>query len=288
MASRAPGLAVLLVLGVAIPRVAAQEGSVWTPGAVRAHERANVDYGRWVRARHDLDRTPTQNACFDHIANRAGALTRMLEDRAELGRIPAWSVADTDRQLDDLEEEAVERCTLTNVVDAVTVVEVWRDPFMQRMPRDRALLRVGGRFEMVPRVQRGGYALTPAFGVLAALGGFVSPWLRVEGTVAFGWQPSYGPHGSVGARVLITAPWSLFRLGAGLAASVVLATDRLGNIEFGWLGLQIELPLELAWEISESLGITLTGGPIYTQAGQVRVDARALGFTAGLVAELVL
>lgn len=141
---------------------------------------------------------------------------------------------------------------------------------------------------MVPRVRRGGYALIPTFGARAALGGFVLPWLRVEATATLGWQPIYGPHGSVGARLLVTAPWSLFRIAMGLAASVVLAADRVGNIEFGWLGVQIELPLEVAWEISESFGLTLTGGPIYTQAGQVQVDARAIGFSAGIVAEVVL
>ena len=121
-----------------------------------------------------------------------------------------------------------------------------------------------------------------------ALGVFVLPWLRVDGTASFSGLPDYGTYGSLGARAIATAPWSLFRLGVGIAASVVLAEDRFIGIAFGWLGVEVEVPLEIAWEITESFGLTLIGGPKYTQAGQVRAATQAIGFSLGVLADVVL
>lgn len=45
---------------------------------------------------------------------------------------------------------------------------------------------------------------------------------------------------------------------------------------------------ELGFEISDSFGLTVPGGPVYTQAGALRLDARAIGGQLGMLAELAL
>lgn len=279
----------LSTLALGASRANAQDvESVWTDDARAEHERATAVYGLWVRARHDLSKPTSQRECYDGVATRTGALLRMLEARAERGRIPEWSVHDMATQLDELEEYATEICTRTRVSDGDSELDLWQDPFRQRMPRDRAILRLGARFEVTPRMRAGGYGQISGYALRGALGGFVLPWLRVEATAALSWLPLYGPHGSIGARALITAPWSLLRIAGGLAVSVIGAADRFGRNEFGWLGLQIEVPLEVSFELNESVGLTLTGGPVFTQAGAVRPDARAIGGSLGLLVEVVL
>lgn len=266
----------------------ARAQSGWTDEGVRLHGRASRLHLAWVFARHDLARLPSQRACFDDIASRVGALTRMLEDRAALGRMPRWSLRDAEAQLDALEETAAEVCTITRERDGDVDRELWRDPFLQRMPRDRAILRLGLRGEVTPRVARGGYAPVTGYAIQGALGVFVTPFLRVEGVASFAWLPPWGPWGSVGARAMLTAPWSLLRVAGGLAANVMLASDMVGGNGFCWLGFQLEIPLELGFEISDSFGLTVTGGPVYTQAGAVRLDPRAIGGQLGILAEIVL
>lgn len=279
------GLAALLWL---LPVHALAQGA-WTEDGVRLHDRARRDHLAWILARHDLARLPSQRACFDRIASRAGALGRMLEDRVALGRVPEGSLVDTREQLDALEAAAEEECTVTRELDGELDRELWRDPFLRRMPRDRAILRLGTRFELAPRVIRGGYAQVSGYALRGALGVFVTEALRLEAVVAFAYLPPWGPWGSVGARAMLTAPWALFRVAGGLAASVILASDTLGGPNtFGWLGVQLELPIEVAFELSESFGLTVTGGPVYTQAGALRPDVRAIGFQLGAIAELVL
>ena len=280
-------LTAALVVGAASARVDAQE-SVWTGAPETAHTRARSLHSRFVWARHDQRLLPSQRGCFDDLASRAGAQARQLEDRATLGRIPPWSIVDTHRQLDELEERARDQCTIIRDTDGEVERRSSRDPFMQRMPRDRAILRVGARFEMIPRVRRGAYALVPSAPLRGALGTFVVPWLRVEGLVALGWHPDTGPYGSVGGRAMITAPWALFRLGLGVEASVLIATDRLANIQFGWLGVQVGVPVEVTWELTDSFGLTLTGGMMYTQPGQAQPSVQAIGYHIGSLAEIVL
>jgi len=284
----AAGLTLVAIALFAPPARAQDAPGTWSEGAIAMHARAERLHLRFVIARHDPARLESQRACLDRVATRAGALTALLEDRATLGGVSAGTLGDVRRQLDELEDIAREICTRTSVRDGLVDVDVDRHPFARRMPRDRAQLRLGLRYEAVPRVARGGYAPVPSYAVRGAFGGFVTEALRVEVTAGFTFLPAYGPSGSLGLRALLTAPWSLFRLAAGLEASLIVASDRLGATQFGWLGVQLAVPVELAFEITESFGLTLTGGPIYTQAGAVRLDPRAISGTIGLLADFVL
>lgn len=285
-AHRAVGVVRAAILAAAF--LAPPASAQWSPEALDAHVRARAAHLRYVRARHDPARLPSQRDCFELIASQAGALVRALEDRAAMGAMPEGAIDDANWQLDALASVASETCTRTREVDGNAQVELWRDPFEQRMRRDRVILRLSARMELAPRVRRAGYGIVPALAVRAAFGGFVVPWLRLEAIATAGWPPGYGPFGSAGARAMITAPWSLFRVGVGLAASIMVAADRLVNIEFGWAGFQLELPVEVAWEISESFGLTLVAAPIYTQAGEVRLSPQAIAASVELLAEIVL
>lgn len=279
----------LLVVALLAPAARAQDApGRWSEGAIAVHARAERLHLRFVVARHDSTRIASQRACLDRVATRAGALTQVLEDRAALGGVSAGTLGDVGQQLDELEHVAREVCTRTSVRDGVVDVDVDRHPFSRRMPRDRAQLRLGIRYEAVPRVARGGYASVPSYALRGAFGGFVTEALRVEVTAGFTFLPPYGPSGSVGARALLTAPWSLLRIAVGLEAALVVAADRLGATQFGWLGVQLAIPVELAFEISEGFGLTITGGPVYTQAGEVRLDERAVGGAIGVSADIVL
>lgn len=280
-------LAAVIVLIAAAP-AAAQEESVWSGPARDAYARAEAAHARFVYARHDPDRPVLERQCMDYVATRAGALVRMLETRAELGRIPPWAIADTHRQLDELSAFASDVCARTRESEGETELHVGRSVFAQLMPRDRAILRVGARFEMVPRVRFAGYALLPWMALVGSFGGFVVPWLRVEAIGLFSYMVAYGAYGQLGARAMVTAPWSLLRLGVGLAVSAVLAQDRLANVEFGWLGIQIEIPLELGFEVTKDFGLSVIGGPMYTQPGSAPASWRGISGSIALTAEFLL
>lgn len=282
-------LLIALALCAAAPSVGvAQARSVWSPEARATHDRASGEYLRWIRARHDLSRTREQRRCFDRVATRTGATLRELEHRAAVGRIPAANLRDIHARLDALRTTAREVCLLTRDEDGEVEVDFRRSPWISWMRRDRLVLRVGPRYELAPRVQRGGYAGGHTLPSEVALGGFFLEWLRVEAFVSFGWQPVYGPHGSLGIRAIATTSNAILRFGAGLGASVMLASDSIGAGNFGWVGFQIEVPIELGFELSDTVGLTLIGGPLYTQAGEVRPDPRALGLSGGLLFEVAL
>jgi hypothetical protein len=272
----------------AVTSQAAAQGAVWTPEAEDAHRRADAAHARYIYALHDPDRSLEERRCYDDLASRAGGLVSMLEDRAAIGRIPEWAIEDTYTQLDALAHHADEVCTITRDVDGDTELEVGRSVFAPLMPRDRAVLRLGARIEMIPRVRFAGYGLLPWIAAAGSFGGFVVPWLRVEAIGSFSYMANYGAYGSLGARALVTAPWSLFRIAVGLGASAVLAQDRFGNIDFSWLGVQIELPVELGFELSKDFAITVIGGPMYTQPGQAPASWRAIGGSFTVAAEIVL
>lgn len=278
----------VVLLGCVAWTASAQAQDMWSEQALAVHARASADYGLWVWARHDLALLPMQRRCFDDIATQAGAVVRMLPERVAAGRIRRETVADAARRLSELEERAELQCTVVRRSEGDVDVDMSVDPLARRMRRDRVILRFGARYEGVPRVRRGGYAIVEAGMTRAAIGGFVLEGLRLEVTMGLGWLPIWGPAGALGGRAIVTAPWSIARIGVGVAASVVLAADRLGQFEFSWLGLQFEIPVELVFEISESFGLTMTGGPLFTQAGQLRLSERAISFTAGVLAEVVL
>ncbi len=285
-AAFASGIA--LVACLVAPMSSAQAQGSWSERATRVHARASADYRRWVWARHDLELEPEQRRCFDDIATQVGAIVRMLPERVASGGIRPQTVADAARRLEALEADATFECTVVRRGEGQVELDVSRDPMAIRMPRDRAILRLGLRYAGVPRVVRAGYTIVSSFGLRGAIGGFALEWLRVEALVAGGWLPGWGPAGSFGARAMATAPWSIARLGIGVAASVVFATDRIGQIEFSWMGLQVEVPAELAFEMTETIGLTLTAGPIFTQAGQARPDERAINFSTELLVEVAL
>ena len=66
-----------------------------------------------------------------------------------------------------------------------------------------------------------------------------------------------------------------FALEDGVATVVV---DELGP-EFGVM---------ITLELTRRLGVMLTGGPLFTQAGQVQVSARAVSVTMGAFLQVVL
>lgn len=261
---------------------------VWSPEARAIHRRAERVHLRLVLAHHEVERTAAQRECIDGVATRAGSLTRIIEDRAAQGGVSQGTLNDVGAQLDELETEFIELCLRTADNEGVVEVDMWRHPFARRMRRDRAQLRIGARFEMVPRVRRGGYALVPSYALRGAFGGFVTEALRVEATLALSYLVDYGPFGSLGVRALVVAPWSLLRLAIGLEAALIVASDRLGATNFGWVGVQIGIPAEVAFELSDTIGLTLIGGPMYTQAGEVRFDARSIGGSIGLLVDFVL
>ena len=261
-------------------RVAAQRTDV------SALERALARrHSHWVHQIYEPDQTPTQRACWNRIASRANALTTILEERRAAVR--PGLVADIRRQLATLDRLAGGGCRDERRTEGEVEVEVRAHPFRPRMSRTGVTLRAGYRYELVPRAARL-YERTTAHTLDVAVGGFALSWLRLEGSLRLGTVPDFGPHGAVGARALIVAPWGLLRLSGGVGVAMALARDRRGNTSFGWVGSQVELPLEIGFELTEHLGLTLAGGLLWTQPGAAPRDSRTVGGFAGLLLEAAL
>ncbi|MEO0323637.1 MAG: hypothetical protein AAF447_11825 [Myxococcota bacterium] len=284
MRSRRVVLVVLVVLGsLAKAGLAAAQ-----PSAAAALERTLAGkHSHWVHQLYEPDQTPAQRACWDRIANRAGALTTILEERRALGPVKPGLLADVRRQLAALEHLAGGGCREERTTLGEVDVEFRGHPFRPRLRRTGLSLRAGYRYERVPRAQTL-YARTASHTLDLALGGFVLPWLRLEGTLRLGTAPEGGAHGAFGGRALLVAPWGLLRLSGGVGVALAMARDRQGNTAFGWVGPQLELPAEVGFELSERWGLSLTGGLLWTHPGQAPRSAAKLGGFGGFLLEAAL
>ncbi|MEM1415311.1 MAG: hypothetical protein AAGH15_10435 [Myxococcota bacterium] len=282
---RGPALAWLVALASLVPLAgpaAAQrsEGGALESALARRH-------AHWVHQFHEPGMSDAQRACWNRIATRVGALTTLVEQRRALGPLPPRLMRSLREQVRWMDRLAGGGCREERTTEGEVEIDVRRHPFRPRMRRTGLTLRTGYRYELVPRAERL-YERTVGHALDLALGVFARPWLRLEGTLRLGTVPGIGMHGALGGRAMLVAPWGMLRLSGGVGLALAIARDRLGNEPFGWVGPQIELPVEIGFELSERFGLSLTGGLLWTQPGEAPRDPRTVAGFAGLLLEAAI
>lgn len=230
----------------------------------------------------DLDRARVAGAteqvtCLDDVLSQVSALLRTIEENERMNGARRAQLA---RRLSEADDDAVVCRSLTRSGQGDTTVTSdgpgaarFRHPWMRR---DRPVLRVGLGWGQTPVFAGGGYVVKGGLELRAGLGGFVLPRVRLEVIGGVGLTATPGDavkpatprvHALLGAQLLVTADLSIFRFAAGASVAAMVASERqLGNT-FGWLGVELMVPVELGFELTESLAITLHGGPRWVRPG---------------------
>ncbi|MGF1469935.1 MAG: hypothetical protein ACFCGT_27740 [Sandaracinaceae bacterium] len=226
-------------------------------------------YRDLLARRHDPGRSPRERECLETVLPQVSALLDAVAHRAAADRLDGRALERGGRTLGVLRAHAEDVCAVSRDTEGEVDVSSWREP---RLPRDTWILRLGGAWHLASRVQLGRYRALPRAGSLeAGLGGFPLPLLRVEGTFRAGWARWYGPFASLGVRALVTSDRRWLRVAAGLSLAGTLARDRAARNRFGWLGVVVGIPLEVAMEISDRFGLSASVTPTLTKPGDYAV-----------------
>jgi hypothetical protein len=142
----------------------------------------------------------------------------------------------------------------------------WRYP---QIPRDEWRLLIGPVIGVSPRVNEAGFYDAPEdiYGLRAMVATYLVDFLRVGFVGSVGASPGYGPYGTLGGSLMYTNVKSLFRFGAGINVSAIVASDEDDGDQFGWVGVEIFPAIELGWEVNDQWGIVVTGGFTATKPG---------------------
>lgn len=215
--------------------------------------------------------------CLDDVLSQVSALLRTVEEGSTMVAARRAQLA---RRFEEADEAALVCRSLTTRGEGETTVTS-DGPAARRfarplMRRDRPVLRLGVGWGQTPVFSGGGYVVTSGLEVRVGLGGFVLPRLRLEAIGGFGLTRTPADavrsatprlHSLLGAQLLVTADLSIFRFAAGFSVAAMVATERQLANDFGWLGLELMVPVELGFELSPSLAITVVGGPRWVRPG---------------------